>query len=335
MTTILAAYGWEGGNSMVPGAYSAGSGGASTDKAKTGSYSLRIGGVASNYMRFAISGSLSELAFSVWCHADDEYSSNGSNTHGVSMSVLLTSGHYVGLYWDGANHTLDAYVDGAKVADGTVFVLDNDWFHVQAYIVIDNSAGSIQVKINGHESISYTGQDTQPGATSTIDYLHLSGGGNYSDRSYFDDLVWGTGGYLGDLRCYEKRPDGDGTVTWSPSAGTDNYAMVDETPQSDSDYNETPTDGNADELDLEDFVGSEGAPVAIMAWVRARQDAGSGDSIKVGVDSGGTDDVSAAQALSDSWQYFTHTLDDNPADSEEWADADIDALKLRYEAVIP
>jgi len=39
-------------------------------------------------------------------------------------------------------------------------------------------------------------------------------------------------------------------------------------------------------------------------------------------------------ALSTEWEYYFHTADDNPADSAEWEDADIDALKLRYEAVI-
>jgi hypothetical protein len=338
-TEILRAYGWECGNTMLNDVDMA-SGGVnlSSVAAKTGTYSLSISrlglGYSYSWARFAIPGSPSDPSVSVWVYLSASYDITATASSGSCIRFLLSTGEYVELRWNGATHTFDAYVDDVLEEAGTIEVSSNTWFHVQFYVEIAD-AGSIQVKINGHESINYS-VDTQPDTAATASYLRLHGGRKGSDADdFYDDLILGSGGYLGDLRCVDIRPNADGTVQYTPSTGSDNYAMVDETPPSDSDYNETDVDGNADELDCTDFDGVTYIPVAVTAWVRARQDAGVGDSIEVGVDSGGTDDMSAAQALSDSFEYFFHTLDDNPADAAEWEDADIDALKLRYEAVIP
>jgi hypothetical protein len=333
-TEILRAYGWECGNTMLS---SVDSGSASVSGTrKTGSYGLFFpgssGGTVTRWARFPYIITQAKPSVSVWAQNNSSFNINNS----MRIRFLCDTGEYIELIWNSATHTMDAYIDNVLVDSGSVGLSTADWFHIQFYVDIAAS-GSISVKINGHESIDYSG-DTRPDpATTGTTYVYL-----YSTltplpakNAYFDDLVIGSGGYLGDLRCVDIRPNADGTVQYTPSTGSDNYAMVDETPPSDSDYNETDVDGNADELDMTDFDGATYIPRAVTAWVRARQDAGVGDSIQVGVDSGGTDDMSAAQALSDSFEYFFHTLDDNPADAAEWEDADIDALKLRYEAVIP
>jgi len=277
-------------------------------------------------------GPVGRLPGHLLTHRSVNYNIDGTGTGGVNLRFLLDTGEYIDLRWDATAHTFDAYVDGAKVADGSVEVSVNTWFHVQFYVVIADS-GSIGVRIDGHQSINYNG-DTKPSTASGATYFYAYGGYSGSKYFYIDDLVWGSGGYLGDLRCVDIRPSADTAQDdWTPSTGTDNYAMVDETPESDADYNETNTNAHADELALEDFDGATYIPAAVIAWVRAQMLAATGDSIKVGIDSAGTDDVTE-HALSTEWEYYFHTADDNPADSAEWEDADIDALKLRYEAVI-
>jgi len=335
MATILGARSFDCGNSMLNtvDASDLANVVASDTTAKTGSYSLRIRTTAAttSWGRWAITGTPANPSVSLWIYLNDHYDNDGWSR----LRFHLDSGLYIDLRWDATAHTYDAYVNDVKVADGTVEVSVNSWFHVQFYVVVAD-AGSIGVKIDGVQSIDDSG-DTKPGCETGADYFYIyvaNPSAGSTEYSYYDDLVWGSGGYLSDLRCVDIRPSADTAQDdWTPSTGSDNYAMVDETPESDADYNETNTNAHADELALEDFDGATYTPAAVVACARAKMLAATGDSIKVGIDSAGTDDVTE-HSLSTEWEYYFHTADDNPADSAEWEDADIDALKLRYEAVI-
>ncbi len=324
MATVLGARGWECGETMLNTVDHQGAS-VSAVAPKTGGYCLRLFAFPSAHARWAIDGTPANPSVSVWVDASDSYDVE----NGIRIQFLLGTGEYIEILWNEVTHTLDAYVDGGLVEAGTIEISVNDWFHVQFSLVIDD-AGSIQVKIDGHLSIDYSG-DTQPGAATGATYVYVNGLNQI--EFFIDDLVWGTAGYLGDLRCLDIRPTADtGQDDWTPSAG-DNYSTIDETPPSDADYNETNTDAQADELDMGDFDGVTYDPRATVAWVRAKMLAATGDSIKVGVDSAATDSVTE-HALSTDEEYYFHTNDDNPADSGAWEDADIDALKLRYESVI-
>lgn len=327
VATVLRSYGWECGNAMLNSVDKSGNAVAYTTYKKTGSYALVLnsgGGGSGNWARWAYPAGVSDPAFAAWVYLYGGFGYNLSSR----FRFLLSTGEYIDLRWNILTHTLDAYVNDALVASGTIEVSVNTWFHVQAYLVISDT-GSLAVKIDGHTSINYTG-DTQPGGAATASYLYYMGG----ETDPIDDLALGQGGFLGDLRCVDVRPSADTVVAdWTPSTGSDHYATVDETPQSDTDYNETNINAAADELELGDFDGATYTPVAVTAWVRAQMAAATGDSIKIGIDSGGTDEVTQ-YALSTTWEYYFHTADTNPADAGEWEDADIDALKLRYESVI-
>ena len=340
MATILTARSWDCGQLQINEAdiYSPSITAwavVSNTRAKTGTYSLKLdGSFGPNTVRFAIGAGDDHPSCSVWIHPDTVLTYNVDSA--IRLRYGLSSSVYVDLRWNGTTHTFDAYVNDALVEAGTVEVSNIDWFHVQFYCVIDN-AGSINVRIDGHESISYSG-DTLIGADPAAYYLYFYVNGASSQYAYFDDLVVGIDGYLGDLRCIDIRPTADTAQDdWTPSAGRRNYSTIDEVSTNaatiDADYNYTNTTAQADELALGDFDGTTYTPKATVAWVRARMLEASGDSIKVGVDSGGTDSTTT-HALSASMEYYFHTDDDNPADSAEWEDADIDALLLRYESVI-
>jgi len=331
--TILDARGWECGNSMLNTVdtsslfYFTVSG-----NHKTGTYGLRCGGDGGEWARWAISGTPANPSTSVWVYAANVYSSDGTGVNGLNLRYRLDTGEYVELRWKAATRTFDAYVNGGLVASGTIEVSVNTWFHVQFYVVIAD-AGSINVKIDGHESINYSG-DTNPSTASGVTYLYAYGGLSGSKYFYIDDLVWGSGGYLGDLRCLDIRPNADTAQDdWTPSAGADNYAMVDETPENDAEYNETNTNGHADELALEDFDDTLVTPRAVVAYARARMEGAFGDSLKVGIVSNAVE-VTTTHALSTAYEYYTHIADEDPNGPIAWTDAAVDALLLRYEAVI-
>jgi len=330
---ILGARSWDCGNKML-NTVDDGTGGwgrvtVSNTNPHTGTYCLSIADInlgSSPWCRWAISGTPANPSVSVWYDPASMFESADA-----WLRFLLGTGEYIDLRWDPANHTFDAYVDGVKVADGAIEVSTNDWLHVQFYVVVDH-AGSIGVRINGHQSIDYSG-DTQPGAGTgaTYFYVHLDGVTNKGCR--IDDLVWGYGDYLGDLRCVDIRPNADTAQDdWTPSVG-DNYSTVDETPENDADYNETNTNAHADELALDDFDDTLMTPRAVVAYVRARMEGAFGDSLKVGIVSNAVE-VTTTHALSTAYEYYTHTADEDPNGPIAWTDAAVDALLLRYEAAI-
>ncbi len=326
MATVLMAYGWECGHRMLPSdRYSAYSLNPSTSANHTGNYGVEMNNGSFWYV---FDSTPANPSVSVWLKHNTEYGVSGT----VRLRFRLTSGEYIDLRWNGSSHTWDAYVDDTLVASGSVEVSQNDWFHTQFYAVISDS-GSIQVKVGGHLSIDYSGDTLPAGGNAAVDraVIYCSGSGNILRA---DDWVIGTGGLLGDLRCYDLRPNADtAQADWTPSTGSDHYALLDETPEDDSDYISADANGDADELGLGDFNESDMAPVAVVAWARAKADDATGAQLKVGVDSNGTDDTTTV-SLSTSWEYYSHVLDDDPDTSSEWTDSGVDALKLLVEAVI-
>jgi len=326
---ILGARGWECGNSMLNAVDHNLDVDVSSAQAHTGTYSLRLNISTDGFGRWAIDGSPSSPSVSVWVRSNESTVYNVNDS--MRMRFRLTTGEFIELRWDGAEHTFDAYVDGVKVADGTIEVSHMGWFHVQFYCVIDD-AGSIGVKIDGHQSIDYSG-DTQPAGAAGADYYYQAIGAMSIRTYYIDDLVWGSGDYLGDLRCVDIRPNADTAQDdWTPSAG-DNYSTVDETPENDADYNETNTNGHADELALSDFDDTLMTPRAVVAYARARMEGAFGDSLKVGIVSNAVE-VTTTHALSTAYEYYTHTADEDPNGPIAWTDVAVDALLLRYEAAI-
>ena len=325
---ILRAMSWECGDSMVASS-DKNSGFSAANAPHTGTYSAMAGPGSNSWGRFLIDGTPANPSISVWV-APDAYHYSQDNL--LRIYFQLNTGQTIELRWNATTHTFDAYVNGGLVAAGTVVVSSATWFHVQFYLVVSD-AGSIQVKIHGHESINYSG-DTKVEAGSTgVDYVYLFGGYSGAGVCFFDDLVIGTGGYLGDLRCVDMMPEADTAQDdWTPSAG-DNYSTIDEMIPSDVDYNETNVDAQVDELALTGFDGATYVPVAVTAWVRAREEAATGDSIKVGFNSNGTIDVTE-RILTTAYEYKFHTNDEDPDGPAAWDDAALEALLLRYESVI-
>jgi len=324
MAVVLNAFGFENGNNPFPALWQP-NGATIPNVAKTGTYSYLANTTTACVLRIPISGALTDLAVSFWERPAADTADK------LYVGVELATGEIVGIRDDPPNGTVDAYIDGVKVLDGDPLLLTWGavWHHVQLHIILDDVTGIIEAKIDGHEVVNYPGDTIPVGATGTVAALYFSSW----DDCYIDDLVIGTDGYLGDLRCVDIRPTADTAQDdWTPSAG-DNYSTIDETPASDADYNETNINTDADELALEDFDGVTYTPRAVTAWIRARMEGATGDSIKVGVVSNAVESVTE-HLLTASYEYYFHTDDENPDGPAAWDDAAIDALLLRYEAVI-
>ena len=296
---------------------------------KTGLYSCMLQGT-NTWLRYAITGTPANCSVSCWVVVREAWNEN----LGCGIIFVLTTGEEIALKWDSTDKTFDAYVDGGKVEDGTIFIdAQGDFFQVQFYAVIDN-AGSINVKIGGQESIAYSGDTLPIGASAQVEYIKFYNNIGGVDCMTIDDVIWGTGGYLGDIRVEWIPPNADTAVDdWLKSVGGDAYAVVDEVPPNSTDYLYTDTNAQSTELELTDWDDTDKTPLIVTAWALAYEDAATAESLKVGVDSGGVDDVTE-HIMTDAYQYYNHFMDENPDGPAAWDNAAIDALKHRIESVI-
>jgi hypothetical protein len=146
--------------------------------------------------------------------------------------------------------------------------------------------------------------------------------------------VLGSGGLLGDLRVYEKRPASDSTAQWTRVSGAVNFEMENETPPNTATYNTAATDGLVDEFGLTALDATGFTIRGVQAWTRAQMSDGVGDSIDVGINSGGTTSVQRS-ALSSAWEYYHGAVEEtDPNTTAAWQQAGLDAVLHRKVAVI-
>lgn len=213
------------------------------------------------------------------------------------------------------------------------------WHYVEFKVTIHDTAGSIEIRIDGETDLNLTSQDTQNGGNASINNFQLTGN-YYNIEMYFDDLyVCDTAGaknnnFLGDVKVDTLKPNGAGNYSqWTPSAGS-NYENVDEAVMDgDTTYNSTNATGNKDSYALEDL--STGGTIHGIQTVSTlhKDDAGT-RTVQPFVRVGSTDyNLGNASPITDSYSSVMEIAENNPADSQAWEEADINALESGIELV--
>lgn len=232
-------------------------------------------------------------------------------------------------------------------AHATGLVLNADtWYFVEVKVVLHATTGSIELRVNGVGTYTMSGVDTigadsgcrsvqvyatNDGPSSNTDYDDIA---FWNDDDHPDDSVGGHSmtGFQGPWRMTPVKPNADtAQADWTPSAGSDNYAMVDDADNDeDATYVASTTLTDRDELDLE--AGPSYQIIAVQAVVAARKvDAGNAD-LTVGIKSssaeGSTTTTLGEGAI---YGHHRHAQDVDPNTGEEWTEAAFNAAKLLYE----
>lgn len=150
--------------------------------------------------------------------------------------------------------------------------IGSDFHHIEIKVFSDASAGTVEIKIDGSSVYSGTGLNT--GGQDITNIYFGRAGCYYSGVFIADDWV-------GQLRPMLLKPASDDSVQLTPSAGSDNYAMVDENAQDgDTTYVESDTVGHKDLYNFEDLPAGYTPYVASVVMVARESDAG-GKSLKL------------------------------------------------------
>ena len=296
----------------------------------TGTYCLEIGNFqTTGYINIEITSMETDLYISVWAYP------------GVAGYVSENTMKIGVVSWNGSEWQTDlgiefdqgywnAFVDGVEVATGSIRVV-NAYHHISIHLKTDSTL-TIETKIDGISDIHYADSPIG-GQLSFITFLMVASGGGQG--FYFDDIAIGSGGWLGDIRIEAIIPDSDtATAQWTPSTGSDNYAMVDEIPPNDSDFVYTETNSDRDVYTLSDWIGLHKIPVAIVQWLRAWKGSADSQDIKMITVSGATTVLSTPILVTSSPKMYKQILERDPDGDIPWTESSINDLKIGQEAEI-
>lgn len=318
---------------------SATSAAASSDAARTGTYSFRLN--ASNVTASKVlSSSLTQAR--IGCFVNHQGPSPSDNP--AVLTLYNTSTQCIQLKFDGTTFTLLAGSTTLGTALSSEFAVTGAWHHIGLDVNIASSGGWAYLYLDGVELIAFDG-DTNDGAASfnTLMIGSPISLQTWNTPMYYDDLyVDNTSGESTpaappDYRFLAVIPNGNGyTSEWTGSDGnsTDNYLLVDETPpDDDTSYVETDVSGATDSYTMTNPTIDAGWEVsAVIAMAVARKlNAGGSINLKLAtrteVSGSPTAATSATLTLGTTYALVWERRALRP-DGGNWSQTTVDALEI-------
>lgn len=231
------------------------------------------------------------------------------------------------------------YVNNSLVSTSSGTGVAGAWHLVE--IMYDYNTTNIVVKWNYAEIIDYTGA-----IDNNIDYITLANADSPSISNYyeyyFDDVCvnddTGTinNSWVGNSAIRLLNPTADVSSDFTPSTGSDNYAMVDDIPpDDDTTYNQSLVSNNIDTFSISSTpsIGTGQEINAVQSLVVARADVDI-SSLKHILVSSTTTDSGTTETANVSLYELTHKIHDvDPNTSAQWTEANVNAVKVGYEMI--
>lgn len=225
------------------------------------------------------------IGFAYYCPEEQEGADLCSFRNSGSSEILMLKMDYY--------NRMAIYNNTIVVCEMTEPLAPETWYYIEWKLTPHDTTGSTYLRVNGMEVCSATGTDTQRFSGPIAEIVMWP----QSDDVVIDDIyVLDTTGsdnndFLDPCMIESLLPTSDTlTVDWTPSAGVDHYAVVDEVPCTQgTDYVESSTSldqdiwnyGNLSELD---------SVLGVQVWSIAAVDAGS-YPLKTLADDGTTQDA--------------------------------------------
>jgi hypothetical protein len=209
-------------------------------------------------------------------------------------------------------------------------------------VTISNTVGVVTVKKDGVSVLSLTSQDTNNGSASDAWTEAIVGRivslGTTMTWDYDDLYICDGSGsapqntFLGDVRVDVLRPTADGNSQMStPSTGSDQYAMVDETtPNSDTDYNTLAAAADKDTFTTGNAPVSGATVFGVQTVAIARKEDAGTATLNGVVRHSGTDYDGSASGVSSSYSAVRNIFAVNPGTAAAWSTSEVDAAEFGY-----
>lgn len=233
------------------------------------------------------------------------------------------------------------YTAGTLLGTSSAFALGTVAY-LELQVLLSTTVGTVTVRVNGVAVLTLTGLNTAATGVATWTSVALGQATGETAAACiltFDDLyvLDGSGSapqntFLGDVRVDARYPTAEGaSAAWTPSSGTDNALLVDETaPNDDTDYTSAGTVGQTDTFVVQDAP----VPGAVLYGVQhclamKKSDAGTCLVAPV-VRHSSTDYVGSDLAPGTTYAYGLAVQATNPGTAAQWTEADFNAAEFGY-----
>lgn len=202
-------------------------------------------------------------------------------------------------------------------------------YHIEFKLVIDPSAGVVEVRLNEVTvtGLNLTSQNTRATSNSTADSFVLTNTNGGGGTITFDDFVMRTDDWSGDVQVRAFLPTGIGaTNQWTANGAATTREAVDDTePNDDTDYASTATVNDLS-LFTYDSIPVTSTILAVIPKPYAKKTDTGTAKIASTVRHSGVNYPGADQAPSNSsYAYFPEVLETNPGTASAWTPSDWNA----------
>lgn len=229
---------------------------------------------------------------------------------------------------------IEIYAQGGtlKATSATVISEMDRTYLVEIYYVPLNAGGTITVKIDGTQVVTYSGDTTN--GLENIQYLEL-GAAAGAIYCYFDDIVIDDADWIGNTKIQGQFVTGAGATTGLTASAGNNWDCVEEIPYSDLNYVYGNTANLVDTYVTSDLVESVTAIKCIQVSARCAY-AGSPTPTKQGIvirpastDRPHATDITPGIAFS----RYDRIWELNPEDSAAFEAADLNGMEIGIKLV--
>lgn len=267
------------------------------------------------------------------------YFTNSATSHDLVLAILDGTSEQISIRVNGSSQ-LYVSRSGTTLATGSTALSANVWYYIELKFVISNSAGSVELHLNGATEISATGSlDTQNTGNTRWNGIQLvrqnaSGNGAYYDDVYALDSSTGTNtDFLGPVSIIALAPSAAGNAAaWTPSSGTNHGAVAEPRQDGDTTFNQSSTANQVDTFAYQNLPIAAGSVYAVQHVLVAKHDGGA-RSIAPVCRQSSTDYVGTTRAISGTYTPYKEIRDVDPATSSAWTVAGVNSAEFGYKLI--
>lgn len=224
----------------------------------------------------------------------------------------------------------------------TPVLVANAWKHMEAKVLIDAAAGTVEVRVEGITVLNLAGIRTSSNVGGAIaSCLNVAQQscqtGGACDLFIKDYIIWDntTGfnnNFMGSCQVYKIIPDADVALNWTPSAGGTGFNLINEvTPDDDGSYISAPAPGipAAYKCSLSDLPVTVTSVRGVMPIHRSRKTDGGDGNIQIGAISGASTGLGVDRPITTAYTYWWDIFDVDPATAAAWSRVSVNAMNLQ------
>ena len=231
----------------------------------------------------------------------------------------------------------------ALLGTSTVLATANSWNHLEARCVMNDTTGSVVVRLNETTILNLTNIDTV--ATANVEASQLVVGALDPDPSFtnptmrWDDMIlWDDTGtynndFLGDHHIFTVFPTQDtAEADWTKSTGVVGFSLIDDATPDDATYIEAANVDDISIFDLDDLPAEVSSVAAVITMPRMLKTAGGSSKVQVSMLAAGSPTAAADgadRAITEAATYWPDVFEEDPGTAAPWSRESFNAAQIR------